>query len=142
VENYNDPENSFLDSVLENRKGLPLTLSVLYILVAQRLGLHLEPIGIPGHFLVGCFEDDAPFYLDPFERGRFYTPQGLRDRIENANIEPELGHLAPASIRETLARCCRNLVNHYTLSGQLNMASLFRSFLSEFQETYDKQMKG
>ena len=141
AENYNDPNNSFLNCVLSSRKGLPITLSILYILVAQRIGLQLDPIGIPGHFLVGCFEDDAPFYLDPFERGRFYTAQGLMDRIESTDFEPELEHLAPTSIRETLTRCCRNLVNHYTLAGQLKMANLFRAFIEEFQKIHEKHAK-
>ncbi|MEM9160623.1 MAG: transglutaminase-like domain-containing protein, partial [Verrucomicrobiota bacterium] len=95
IENYNDPQNSFLNCVLESRKGLPISLSILYIIVAQRIGLHLDPIGIPGHFLVGCFEDDIPFYLDPFERGKFYTAQALIDRIETSDFEPEIEHLAP-----------------------------------------------
>lgn len=138
VENYNDPNNSFLNQVLESRKGLPITLSILYILAAQRIGLHLDPIGVPGHFVVGCFEDTFPLYIDPFERGRFHSPESLLQKLEDARMEVELSHLAPTPLREVLARCCRNLVNHYTLAGQLQLANLYRSFIQEFEDTYRK----
>src|SRR5882724_3192153 len=71
VENYTDPRNSFLDQVLARRTGIPLSLSIVYLLVAGRLGLELEPVALPGHFVVGCFADGAPFFIDPFERGLF-----------------------------------------------------------------------
>jgi len=53
TEHYTDPRNSFLDQVLERRTGLPISLSVVYLLVAARAGIELEPVGLPGHFLVG-----------------------------------------------------------------------------------------
>jgi hypothetical protein len=53
VEHYTDPRNSFLDQVLERRTGIPLSLSIVYLLVAGRLGIELDPVGLPGHFIVG-----------------------------------------------------------------------------------------
>ena len=53
------------------RKGIPISLSILYLLVAHRLDLELEPVGLPGHFIVGCFTDGLPFFIDPFDRGVF-----------------------------------------------------------------------
>jgi hypothetical protein len=73
VEHYTDPLNSFLPLVLERHKGIPISLCLVYLLVAQRLGLDLEPVGIPGHFLVGCYHEDAPLFIDPFEQGAFRT---------------------------------------------------------------------
>ena len=69
TENYTDPRNSFLDQVLERRTGLPISLSIVYLLVAARAGLELEPVGLPGHFLVGCFSDGLPFFIDAFGAG-------------------------------------------------------------------------
>ena len=57
IEHYTDPLNSYLDVVLERKKGIPVSLSIVYLLVAQRAGLELEPVGLPGHFMVGCFLD-------------------------------------------------------------------------------------
>ncbi|HAD20679.1 MAG TPA: hypothetical protein DCF87_01040, partial [Opitutae bacterium] len=55
--NFENPNNSFIHKVLESRTGAPITLSLIYILVARRLGLELEPIGLPGRFMVGCFSE-------------------------------------------------------------------------------------
>ena len=72
-DHYTDPANSLLDQVLSRRLGIPLSISVIYLLVAQRLGLELEPVGVPGHFLVGCYEPEGPFYLDAFNQGLLLT---------------------------------------------------------------------
>lgn len=138
-EDYGNPDNSFLNRVFETRKGLPITLSILYILVAQRLGADLDPIAFPGHFLVGCFEDEQPFYIDPFTRGRFATPEQLLKTSSDVVPFSQLSELAPAPIREVLTRCCRNLANHYAQRHQESMAQLFASFVAEFDRYYHKQ---
>lgn len=68
-DNYYTPQNSFLNKVIEHRTGIPITLSILYIAVAKRLGLPVYGVGLPGHFIVGCSSNDGPIYLDPFHDG-------------------------------------------------------------------------
>ena len=140
TEHYSDPNNSFINRVLETKKGLPITLSVLYLLIADRLGSPLEPINSPGHFVIGCFEEQAPFYIDPFEHGKFLTAGHMLKRIEATTLAPNIGHLSPASTQETLSRICRNLVPHYMQSGESSMAELFESFLKDFKEAYEKHV--
>ena len=139
VEDYEQPDNSFLNCVLETRKGIPISLSILYLLVAQRLGAELDPIAYPGHFLVGSFEEDLPFYIDPFKRGRFIAPGQLLDYSSGYLSAAQLGNLAPAPVREVLSRCCRNLANHYSAQGEESMSRLFSSFMKEFQDVLSKQ---
>ncbi len=139
VEDYENPENSFLNRVLATKRGLPISLSILYLLVAQRLGADLDPIAYPGHFLVGSFEEDLPFYIDPFKRGRFIAPGQLLDYSSGYLSSAQIGNLAPAPIREVLTRCCRNLANHYSTKGDENMSRLFTSFVQEFQDAHTKQ---
>lgn len=135
---YTDPLNSFLDQVLERKKGIPISLSIVYLLVAQRLGVELEPVGLPGHFVVGCFVEDTPFFIDPFEQGVFRTPDDLFTLLRLQQIEPKDTDLAPTPIREVLCRCCRNLVNHYRASGDADRAQLFSEFVDEFDATYER----
>jgi len=142
VENYTDPRNSFIDQVLERRTGIPLSLSVVYLLVAGRLGLELEPVGLPGHFLVGCFTDDLPFFIDPFDRGVFRDAAEIFDLLRANNVAPKLTDLAPTPVREVLCRSCRNLVNHYTAAGESERARLFARFVEEFEATYAKHAAG
>ena len=135
VERYTDPRNSLLDQVLARRQGLPLTLSVVYLLVAQRVGLTLEPVGLPGHFMVGCFLEDTPFFIDAFAQGVFRTPGELFAMLQRNNLEPQVTDLAPTPVREVLCRCCRNLTRHYAAAGDPAHARLFAGFVEEFEVT-------
>ena len=138
VEHYTDPLNSLLDQVLVRRTGIPLSLSIVYLLVAQRLGLALEPVGLPGHFIVGCFEDSPPFFVDPFDKGVFLDPDEIYALLRANQIVPQVTDLAPTPVREVLCRNCRNLVNHYTVTGDAERARLFASFVVEFETTYER----
>lgn len=138
VEHYTDPRNSFIDQVLERRTGLPLSLSVIYLLVAGRAGLELEPVGLPGHFLVGCFTDRLPFFIDPFDRGVLRDAAGIFELLRANHISPKLSDLAPTPVREVLCRSCRNLAHHYSTAGESGLARLFADFVEEFETAYAK----
>jgi regulator of sirC expression with transglutaminase-like and TPR domain len=141
LEHYTDPQNSFLDRVLERRKGIPVSLSILYLLVAERLELELEPVGMPGHFLVGCFLEATPFFIDPFDKGLFRDADEIFDLLRASRVEPKITDLAPSPVREVLCRCCRNLVNHYHAAGDPVRAQLFAGFVEEFQSTHERHAK-
>lgn len=136
AENYTDPKNSLIDQVISRRKGLPISLSILYLLIADRLDLDLEPVGLPGHFIVGCYLEEVPFFIDPFDRGIFRDPDETFDLLRIQHIEPALHHLAPTPVREVLSRCCLNLVNHYR--DDAKSAQMFAGFVEEFAATYEK----
>jgi regulator of sirC expression with transglutaminase-like and TPR domain len=137
-EDYTDPRNSLLDQVLERRTGLPLTLSLVYLLVAERLGLELEPVGLPGHFVVACYTDELPFFIDPFDGGVFRDADEIFALLRSNQVVPTLADLAPSPVREVLCRCCRNLANHYAASGAPERARLFADFVREFEATYER----
>lgn len=140
TENYTDPKNSFIDSVLKRRRGIPVSLCILYLLVAHRLGLELEPIGLPGHFMVGCFTDQSPFFIDAFDGGLFRSPEEIFVFLRSHDLSVELSDLAPTPIREVLCRSCRNLANHYQTQGHDSQSALFDSFVIEFESTHAKNM--
>ena len=138
VEHYTDPLNSFIDEVLARRKGLPLTLSIVYLLVAQRAGLTLEPVGLPGHFVVGCFLEANPFFIDVFEQGAFRTPTELFTLLRRHHLTPTMADLAPTPVREVLCRCCRNLSSHYATAGDETRSRLYADLVEEFEATYER----
>lgn len=138
VEQYTDPLNSFLDVVLERRKGIPISLCIVYLLVAQRVGLELEPVGLPGHFMVGCFLDHEPFFIDAFDGGIFRSADEIMRLLRAQEIDPSPMDLAPTPVREVLCRTCRNLVQHYTAAGEPERARLFAGFVGEFESTYER----
>lgn len=138
VENYTDPLNSLIDQVLTRRKGIPISLSTVYLLVAERLGLELEPVGLPGHFIVGCFTEAKPFFIDPFDRGILLDTDQVFALLRANKIVPKGSDLMPTPIREVLCRSCRNLVNHYKAAGDTEHAKLFASFVEEFDTAFEK----
>jgi regulator of sirC expression with transglutaminase-like and TPR domain len=137
-EHYTDPKNSLLDQVLARRVGIPLSLSIVYLLVAQRIGLEVEPVGVPGHFLVGGYEPEGPFFVDAFNGGKLLSPEDVFDRIRSLQHTPQLADLAPTPVREVLSRACRNLANHYAAADDAAHARLFADFVSEFDATYER----
>lgn len=138
TEHYADPLNSFLDQVLLRRKGIPISLCIVYLLVAERLGLSLEPVGLPGHFLVGCYAEELPFYIDAFNAGRIISAGEAVALLRKHTLCPTIADLAPTPVREVLCRCCRNLVNHYSVANDHDRARLFAEFVAEFESTYER----
>ena len=75
AEDYYDPENSFLNRVVDRKTGIPITLSVLYMEVARRVGLEVRGVGFPGHFLVKTVCDGEEVFVDPFHGGSILSPR-------------------------------------------------------------------
>jgi regulator of sirC expression with transglutaminase-like and TPR domain len=138
VDHYTDPLNSLLDQVLLRRKGIPISLSTLYLLVANRLGLDLEPVGLPGHFVVGCFSETQPFFVDPFDRGVFLDTDEVFAVLRENKVAAKTSDLMPTPVREVLCRSCRNLASHYQAEGDVEHAKLFASFVEEFDAAYEE----
>jgi hypothetical protein len=91
---------------------------------------------MPGRFMVGCFLEPIPFYIDAGERGTFCTPEALFRIISEQHIQPEPMHIAPSSVREVLEYCCRNLEQQYHASGDPMKSQLFARYVHEFEITY------
>lgn len=136
---FHDPRNSFIDQVLRRKTGLPVTLSIIYLLVGDRAGLELEPVGLPGHFLVGCYAEDRPFFIDAFHQGILRTVEEVFQMLRDANVTPRLTDLAPTPVGEVLCRCCRNLVSHYAASGDQERSRMFAHFVDEFDAIHQQQ---
>ncbi len=140
-EHPTDPRNSLLDQVLARRTGQPILLSTIYLLVARRLGLEFEPVGVPGNFFVGCYEPEGPFYIDAFNQGQFLAPNDVFARLRQENHLPQLSDLAPTPVREVLCSCCRNLARHYAASGDEANSRLFAGFVTEFEAAYERHAR-
>jgi regulator of sirC expression with transglutaminase-like and TPR domain len=111
-EEFLDPRNSFLNDVLDRRQGIPITLSLVLMEVGKRLGLAVEGIGLPGHFIAGARFGDSQILLDCFNGGALLTPEGCQEVVGRAlgrevTLKPE--HFAPVSGNRLLARMLANL---------------------------------
>jgi regulator of sirC expression with transglutaminase-like and TPR domain len=124
ADHYYDPRNSYLNEVLDRRTGIPLTLSVLYLEIGRRIGLPLEGVSFPGHFLVRLQLRGSLLVLDPFSGGEPQSEADLRARLRRVIPEGATGpvpleelpleqFLEPAGKRQILARLLRNLKGIY-----------------------------
>jgi regulator of sirC expression with transglutaminase-like and TPR domain len=124
---YSDPENSFLDHVLEARAGLPIVLALIYIEVGRRLGLPIVGLALPGIFLARYIAPEVgDLFIDAFNSGRLWTRAecetqvaGFYGSVTSALIEQIM---APPSKRDILARMLRNLKNTYVERGEIESA--------------------
>lgn len=115
-EAYYDPRNSFLSDVLDRRKGVPLTLGIVVLEVGWRLGLPLEGVNFPGHFLVRFPGSAIRLLVDPFEGGRIWfedQAQELLDRVYGGMVRVRPRFLKAAGKREMLVRLLANLKGIY-----------------------------
>lgn len=116
-EEYYDPRNSFLNEVLERRLGIPITLSVLYMEVARRVGLPLVGVGMPGHFLLKVYDiEGRQILIDPFNKGSMLNAAECEQRMREVysgelRFKPE--YLLPVSRRQILTRMLNNLRHIY-----------------------------
>ncbi|HLS83668.1 MAG TPA: SirB1 family protein [Arenimonas sp.] len=116
---YDDPRNSYLNQVVDRKLGIPISLALVQMEVTRRLGLPLQGVSFPGHFLVRLPVDDGILVLDPFNKGRPVSAEELRTRAlpHLGGQAPDDGLLlkilAPASHRAMLVRMLRNLKGLY-----------------------------
>jgi regulator of sirC expression with transglutaminase-like and TPR domain len=121
-DDYYDPRNSFLNEVIDRRIGLPITLSILFLELAQRIGIDAKGVSFPGHFLIAVAEQDGDVIVDAFDGGavlaRSTFVQRLLERAEpNTKVETLEAALRPASKSEILLRQLRNLKAIYVDKG-------------------------
>ncbi|HEX5095167.1 MAG TPA: transglutaminase-like domain-containing protein [Acidimicrobiia bacterium] len=125
---YQDPENSFLDAVLTRERGIPISLSVVVIEVARRLGIPVHGVGMPGHFLVQDADSDG-FWLDAFHGGALLQYEDcarIVDRIYRGTRRLVPSDLTPTPARAILARMLANLEGGSLASDPTQLAWMLR----------------
>lgn len=123
---YYHPANSYLNRVLDDREGLPIMLSVLYLELGRQLGLNIEGVGLPGHFVVRYVpEKGEPQLIDPFEGGRRLTRDEAAELVRShAGVALHAEHLAASPPRAIVLRMLRNLLNE--AQRQQDVAAVLR----------------
>jgi regulator of sirC expression with transglutaminase-like and TPR domain len=125
AEDYYNPCNSFLNQVIDQRKGIPITLSLVYLAIAQRIGFPMVGVGMPGHFLIRPDVAEMEIFVDAFHGGEILFPQDCKDRLTQLfgqPVELQPAFLQPVSSRHFLARMLTNLKFIYLESGKLGKA--------------------
>jgi regulator of sirC expression with transglutaminase-like and TPR domain len=126
ADEYYDARNSYLNEVMDRRLGIPITLSIVYLEVARRAGIKLQPVTFPGHFLIKMpREDEEDLFLDPYNNGRLMTVEDCRrfySELHGDAAPFSETMLAAGTKRQLVTRVLRNLKAIYLRNQELDHA--------------------
>lgn len=120
---YHHPDNSYLNMVLMRKTGNPITLSIIYMLIAEMLEIPVKGINVPQHFMLAYVDGaetlredtDVLFYINAFNNGAVYSHEHVRQYVNSLGLQPGDEFLEPCTNIEIIKRCCRNLIYSYEL---------------------------
>ena len=119
TKNFHSPGNSMINIVLETRKGNPITLCVLYLLVAQKLKLPVYGVNLPNLFVLTYKDENhAQFYINTFNKGLIFSRQDIENYINELHLAPQPSFFEPCSNLEIIRRVFRNLIMSFDKMGE------------------------
>ena len=131
-DSYYDPRNSFLNEVIDRRIGIPITLTVVYIDVARRIGFPVKGVGLPFHFIAKHEAESGDIFIDPFNKGRLLGAAGCAELVTEmggGRIELQHEHLEAVSTKQILIRMLSNLLGIYATSDHRRALSTVERIL-------------
>ena len=116
--NFHSPANSMLSSVLDSKRGNPLTLCSIYLLVAKKLGLPIYGVNLPNLFVLTYKSADVTFYINAFNKGLIFSRKDIFNYLEQLKIEPKPEYFEPCGHLQMMIRMFRNLENAFEKLGE------------------------
>ena len=126
---YFDPQNSYLNRVIDRKLGIPISLSVIYLLVAHLVGIPVRGVGVPGHFMLKYQGSDGEVFIDAFNEGRFLTRAECVQFVVEAGYPYQPEFLEGLGSRDILARMLRNLILIYVDRHEPTLEKTLSRFL-------------
>ena len=131
--NFHSPQNSYINTVLKNKKGNPLSLSILYSVIAQRLEIPIYGVNLPNQFVLGFLDENKTlkmldansdrnvlFYINPFSKGRIFDYNEIEGYLRSLNLPLKNNYIEPCSNTEILKRMLKNLSYSYKKVGEIS----------------------
>ncbi|MBL4715413.1 MAG: transglutaminase family protein [Bacteroidia bacterium] len=129
--NYHSASNSYINNVIESRRGNPLLLSILYSYIAQGASVPIYGVNLPQHFVLAYVDDldvfsnldplsspEVLFYINTFNKGLVFTRKEIDDFIKQLNLKPQSAYFYPCSTKEMIIRMVHNLMHTYKKVGE------------------------
>ncbi|RZL59783.1 MAG: hypothetical protein EOO93_15490, partial [Pedobacter sp.] len=124
TKNHHDPQNSYLNQVLESKKGNQISLAIIYATLAQKLDIPVYGVNLPQHFILGYIDESNAekeygvlFYINAFNKGAIFGKHDVDQFLRQLNLEPQPGFYSPCSNTEIIRRIIRNLISAYENLG-------------------------
>lgn len=127
---YYNPQNSYLNQVIDRREGLPISLALIVLFIARRLDLPFHGINMPIHFMLKFNADMEEMLIDPFDQGKVVSYNQCYYFLKQNGVEPKSEHFKAASEASILARCIRNLINSYEKKDKLKKVESLKKLLN------------
>jgi regulator of sirC expression with transglutaminase-like and TPR domain len=137
TKNFHSPGNSMINIVLESRKGNPITLCVIYMLVAQKLKLPVSGVNLPNLFILTYKDDNHQFYINAFNRGLIFSKQDIENYIHELHLVPQTSFYEPCTSLDIIRRALRNLVMSFEKMGEHAKAEEVKLLLIEISDGGD-----
>ncbi|MEL7833059.1 transglutaminase-like domain-containing protein [Fodinibius sp. Rm-B-1B1-1] len=127
---YYNPNNSYLNRVIDRRRGLPISLALIVLFLARRLDLPFYGMNMPIHFMMKFKSSNEALLIDPFDHGKVVTYDQCYYFLKQNGVEPRSEHFEVSTEEEILARCIRNLINSYERNDKLDTAEGLKKLLN------------
>lgn len=144
--NIDAPQNFFINNLLESRKGNHLSLGILYMIIAQKLGVPVFGVDLPQHFILAYVdevhderysvadENEVLFYINPFNRGAIFTKNEIEVYINHLKLKPKNSYFKPCSNSTILKRLIENLIQTYDRMGYQDKVTELKELLKALDQ--------
>lgn len=129
TKNFHSPGNSMIRTVLETKKGNPISLCSVYLLVARKLGLPIYGVNLPNLFVLTYQAGKFKFYINAFNKGLIFTRQDINNYLEHLKLDPKPSYFDPCENMDIIRRTLRNLIFAFDKIGEVDKAEEIKSLL-------------
>ena len=136
TKNFHSPANSMINAVLESKKGNPITLCTIYLLIAQKLDIPIYGVNLPNLFILTFKNEATHFYINAFNKGLIFSKDDIDHYLEHLNIPPQDLFYEPCSHEDIIHRCLRNLVVSFEKLGDYHKSDEIKIILKKLDDKY------
>ncbi|WP_143960114.1 transglutaminase-like domain-containing protein [Litoribacter populi] len=129
TKNFHSPGNSMLSNVLSTKKGNPISLCAIYLLVAQKLGIPVHGVNLPNLFVLIYMNEEQSFYINAFNKGLIFSKSDIYHYLEHLKIAPKDEFFEPCSSMDIIKRMFRNLIVAYERLGDVEKTEEVKGLL-------------
>ena len=134
--NFHAPANSMINAVLETRKGNPISLCSIYLLLAQKMSLPIYGVNLPNLFILTYKLGEEAFYINVFNRGLIFTKEDIDNYIENLQLQKQQIFYKPCTHLDIILRALRNLIVSFEKLGDYHRADEIKLILQQMDDQY------
>ncbi|MGY3053163.1 regulator of sirC expression with transglutaminase-like and TPR domain [Pedobacter sp. UYEF25] len=145
TKNHHDPQNSYLNQVLESKRGNQISLAIIYATLAQKLDMPIYGINLPQHFILGYLDESKQesteygvlFYINAFNRGNIFGKHDVDQFLRQLNLDPQPIYYKPCTNADIIRRVIRNLISAYEKAGAMEKVSELKELQLVIEDTVD-----